>query len=354
MAADSPNERPAASAVKESDQNKPSGSPHATSLRTRLMGWIDRHGLRHLMSWEVLGLPVMTLIVGYVFWYLTPDFLTVSNLANVARQVSVLALVAWGMTAVVLTAGIDLSVGSVIALVTIFAATGMERFGEFGYITYGLAIGTGAGLINGLLIGKVGLSPFIATLGMLSVARGVALTITNGVPLFGLPDSPIYEIGRGYIGPVPTPVLFAVAGLIVMHVLLYRTRFGTYVYAVGGNEESARLAGIDVERIKILVYTLIGFLTGVGGLVLTARVRSGQPLIGDGLELEAIGAVVIGGVSLFGGVGRLSGTVWGVILIGIISNGLNLIGVSTFVQRIVLGLVIIVAVSATVVFRRRD
>jgi ribose transport system permease protein len=149
-------------------------------------------------------------------------------------------------------------------------------------------------------------------------------------------------------------VIFAVAGLALTWVLLYRTRFGTYVYAIGGNAESARLAGIDVGRVQVLIYTITGFLAGVGGVVLSARVKSGQPLLGEGLELESIAAVVIGGVSLFGGKGRLAGTVWGVILIGILSNGLNLIGVSTFVQRIVIGAVIILAVGATVVFRGKE
>jgi ribose/xylose/arabinose/galactoside ABC-type transport system permease subunit len=151
---------------------------------------------------------------------------------------------------------------------------------------------------------------------------------------------------------IPAPVLFAVAGFAATWVLLNRTRFGTYIYAIGGNEATAKLAGINVARVKVLIYTWAGFLTAVGGLVLTARVKSGQPLLGSGLELQAIAAVVIGGVSLFGGRGRLSGTIWGVILIGILSNGLNLVGVSTFIQQIVIGAVIIVAVGATMAARR--
>jgi ribose transport system permease protein len=324
------------------------------SLKEGTREWIAGHGLSGVVNWEVLGLPLMTLVVGYIFWYLTPNFLTISNLANVARQVSILALVAWGQTMVVLSAGIDLSVGSVVAMVSVFSAIGMQDHGPVGFLLYGVTAGTLAGLVNGFLIGRVGLAPFIATLGMLSIARGIALTRTNGVPIFGLPDSSVYSIGRGFVGPIPVPVIFAVAGLALTWVLLYRTRFGTYVYAIGGNAESARLAGIDVGRVQILIYTITGFLAGVGGVVLSARVKSGQPLLGEGLELESIAAVVIGGVSLFGGRGRLAGTVWGVILIGILSNGLNLIGVSTFVQRIVIGAVIILAVGATVVFRGKE
>jgi ribose/xylose/arabinose/galactoside ABC-type transport system permease subunit len=304
------------------------------------------------VSWENFGLPAMTFLVAFVFWYLTPDFLTISNFTNVARQVSVLALVAAGATLVILSAGIDLSVGSVLALVSVFAAKGMEAHGVTGYIAYGLAVGIFAGLVNGLLIGWLKIAAFIVTLGMLSVARGIALSTTNGVPIFGLPDSWIFDIGNGYVLGIPAPVLFAVAGFGATWVLLNRTRFGTYVYAIGGNEATAKLAGINVARVKVLIYTWAGFLTAVGGLVLTARVKSGQPLLGSGLELQAIAAVVIGGVSLFGGRGRLSGTVWGVILIGILSNGLNLVGVSTFIQQIVIGVVIVVAVGATMAARR--
>ncbi len=305
-------------------------------------------------DWETLGLPAATVVVALIFSYLSPNFLTISNAANVARQVSVLALVSWGETIVILAAGIDLSVGSVVALVGVFAAMGMQRFGAPGFILYGLAAGTVAGFLNGLVISRLRVTPFIATLGMLSVARGTALTMTSGVPIFGLPDSRIFEIGQGYIGPVPMPVIFAAAGFVVTAVILHRTRFGNYVYAMGGNEASAVLAGIDVARVKLLVYTLSGVFAAIGGLILTARVRSGQPLLASGLELQAIAAVVIGGVSLFGGRGRLAGTVWGVILIGILANGLDLIQVSTYVQQIVIGVVIVGAVAGTIMFRRSE
>jgi ribose/xylose/arabinose/galactoside ABC-type transport system permease subunit len=311
-------------------------------------------GLDRFVNWENLGLPMMTLFVGAVFWFLTPDFLTVSNLANVARQVSILALVAAGQTVVILSAGIDLSVGSIIALVSVFSAKGLQDFGVSGFIAYGLGVGVAAGLINGLLVGKAKIAAFIVTLGMLSMARGTALSVSNGVPIFDIPTPGLFQIGNGYVGPLPAPVLFAVAGFALTWVLLNRTRFGTYVYAIGDNEESARLAGINVSRTKVLIYTWSGLLAAVGGLVLTARVGSGQPLLGEGLELQAIAAVVIGGVSLFGGRGRLSGTIWGVILIGILSNGLNLMGVSTFIQEVVIGAVIVLAVGVATALQRSD
>jgi ribose/xylose/arabinose/galactoside ABC-type transport system permease subunit len=330
------------------------------TIRDRLTGARDRvRRLRatrwgRVLHWETVGLPLMTLATGYVFWYLSPAFLTLSNLANVARQVAALSLVAWGQAVVILSAGIDLSVGSIAALVSVFAAMGMQQYGVIGFVSFGLATGLVAGLINGLAIGRLRLAPFIATLGMLSIARGLALTTTGGVPIFGLPESAIYQIGRGYVGPVPIPVLIAAAGVVATWLLLYRTRFGMHVYAIGGNEEAATLAGVNVNRTKLLIYVYSGLMAAIAGLVLTGRVQSGQPLLAEGLELQAIGAVVIGGVSLFGGKGRLSGVIWGVILMGILANGLNLLGVSTFAQRIVVGVVIIIAVAGTEAFKNTD
>ena len=318
------------------------------------LGRLRETRLGRALNWETVGLPLMTALVAYVFWYLTPAFLTLSNFANVARQIAALALVAWGQAVVILSAGIDLSVGSVAAMVSVFAARGMHEHGVLGFLGYGLLAGLGAGLVNGLAVGKLRLAPFIATLGMLSITRGIALTTTGGVPIFGLPSSWIYQIGRGFFGPVPIPVIIALVGLALTWVLLYRTRFGKYVYAIGGNEEAAKLAGVSVPRTQILIYLFSGFMAACAGLVLTGRVQSGQPLLAEGLELQAIGAVVIGGVSLFGGKGRLSGVIWGVILMGILGNGLNLIGVSTFAQGIVIGTVIILAVAGTETFRPRD
>lgn len=310
--------------------------------------------LRRFLNWETLGLPLCVLVLGWVFWYLTPNFLTGSNFANVGRQIAVLLLVSCGMTLVILTAGIDLSVGSIVAVVSVYSAQAFASSGAVAFILVGLGVGLLAGLVNGVLVGYVGLAAFIATLGMLSVARGVALTETGGVPIFDMPDSGVYWIGQGSLAGIPAPLLFAAAGAAVTWFLLYRTAFGRYVYAIGGNEESARLAGVPVARVKLAVYAWTGLLTGLGGLLLTARVKSGQPTLGSGLELQAIAAVVIGGVALEGGRGRLVGVLWGVIFIGILANGLNLVGVSTFVQQIVIGMVTVVAVAATLIVDRRS
>jgi ribose/xylose/arabinose/galactoside ABC-type transport system permease subunit len=177
--------------------------------------------------------------------------------------------------------------------------------------------------------------------------------MTGGNPIFGLPDSAFFEIGTGYMGPIPIPVLFAVTGFVVLAFVLLRTAFGTYVYAVGGNEQAALLAGVPVARIKIAVYMLSGLFAAVGGIILTARVRTGQPLLGEGLELDSIATVVIGGTSLFGGRGGLVGTLFGVLFVGVLQNGLNLMGISTFVQRIVIGVAIILAVLLTVLREER-
>lgn len=305
--------------------------------------------LRHMhASWETLGLPIVVLVMSIGFAILAQNFFAVSNAGNVARQVAVLGMVGAAQTVVIISGGIDLSVGSVIAVANVLMAMGLAQ----GSIPLGLALALGSGLIigliNGSLIGLTRLPPFIVTLGMLSIARGLALTITDGVPIFGLPDTGFSWIGQGYVGPVPVPVLFMAATFIVMQVLLTRTRFGTSVYAIGGNEQAAILAGIPTPRVKIMIYALSGLIAALGGVILTGRVNSGQPLLGEGLELQSVATVVIGGTYLFGGRGRLVGTLFGVMFVGILQNGLNLLGISTFIQQVVIGASIIVAVLLTV------
>lgn len=300
------------------------------------------------LDWELLGLPAVLVILFVFFTLQAPNFAAPSNFANVARQVAVLALIATAQTVVILTAGIDLSVGSVVALASVLTATGLRDGSPGRGIAFAVAAGLLVGLANGLIIGYTAVTPFIVTLGMLSIVSGTALTITNGDPIFQLPDSWFYQLGIGFVGPVPVPVILAAATFVLIWILLYRTRAGTYVYAVGGNEQAASLAGIPVARTKLAVYMLSGLCAALGGVILTARVRSGQPLLGQGLELNAVAAVVIGGTSLFGGRGRLIGTIYGVLLVGIVSNGLDLLGISTFIQRIVIGAATIAAVLLTV------
>lgn len=300
------------------------------------------------VNWEVVGLPIVLVLLVAVFAVQAPHFAEVSNLSNVARQGAVLALIGIAQTVVILSAGIDLSVGSVIALSSVLMATGLQQGSAALGVAMALGAGLVVGLVNGLIIGLTRVTPFIVTLGMLSIVSGLALTLTNGDPIFELADSVFFQIGTGYVGPVPIPVIAAAIAFAAVWLLLYRTRFGTHVYAIGGNEQAANLAGIAVARMKVLVYMLSGGFAALGGIILTARVHSGQPLLGQGLELASVATVVIGGTSLFGGRGRLGGTLFGVALVGIVQNGLDLLGVSTFVQRIVIGAATIGAVLLTV------
>ena len=303
-------------------------------------------------SWETVGLPIVVVVMTAIFALSAPNFWALSNAGNVVRQVAVLGMIGAVQTAVIIGGGIDLSVGSVLAVANVLMAMGLAQ----GNVALGLVLALGSGLafglINGILIGRTQLAPFIVTLGMLSIARGTALTITDGVPIFGLPESGFAWIGQGYLGPIPAPAIVAVLTFAVIWVLLTRTRFGTALYAIGGNEQAAVLAGISAARTKIAIYALSGLTAALGGVILTARVNSGQPLLGQGLELDSVATVVIGGTYLFGGRGRIVGTVFGVMFVGILQNGLNLLGISTFVQQVVIGVSIIVAVLLTVLRSR--
>lgn len=300
------------------------------------------------IDWEAVGLPIVLAALLLYFTTQAPHFAEATNFSNVARQVAVLGLIATAQTLVVLTAGIDLSVGSTVALASVLTAMGLRDGSPWNGIAMALAAGLVVGLVNGLIIGYTAVTPFIVTLGMLSIVSGTALTLTNGDPIFELADSWFFQLGIGFVGPVPIPVVISLLVFAVLWLLLNRTKFGTYVYALGGNEQAAKLAGIPVARVKLSVYMLSGLCAAIGGVILTARVRSGQPLLGQGLELEAVAAVVIGGTSLFGGRGRLMGTIYGVLLVGMVRNGLDLMGISTFIQRIVIGAATIAAVLLTV------
>jgi ribose transport system permease protein len=308
--------------------------------------------LSQYMTWERIGLPAVILGLAAFFTMLEPRFLTQTNLTNIGRQVSILALASWGQTLVILSAGIDLSVGAVVALVSVVMGLTFKSLGPVPGIFAGLIAGALVGLFNGLIAGKTRVTPFVITLASLSIVRGLALTITGGVPVWDFPDSIVYVIGNGYFLGIPIPIYVAGIGFILVWCLLYLTPFGTRLYAVGGNEEAALLAGVNISRIKIAAYTMSGLLAGVGGVVLTLRVQSGQPLLGSGLELQTIAAVVIGGTSLFGGKGSLVGSLYGVIIIGVLANGLDILGVSSFVQQIIIGATTLGAVLFTTARRR--
>jgi ribose transport system permease protein len=283
-----------------------------------------------------------------VFIYLSfasDSFLSSDNLFNVGQQTAVTAIIATGMTLVIITAGIDLSVGSVAALAGVL---GVKLMVDTGLpvnlaIAGGVVVGALAGLVNGLLITITNLAPFIATLGMMSVARGLTLIVTGAVAVFGAPSG-FRLLGQGEVGPVPIPVIVLVVVAVLGHLVLTRTKLGRYSYAIGSNPEAARLSGIPVRRYLTGVYVIAGALAGLGGMIAASRVNSGQPNFGIGLELDVIAAAVIGGASLFGGQGTVVGTLIGGFLIALIRNGSVLLNVNTFYQSVIIGVIIWLAV----------
>lgn len=288
-----------------------------------------------------------------VLWILTPHFLTVSNLLNVAQQTSINAIIAVGLTFVIISGGIDLSVGSLVAFTGVVLASLLQRGLPLPLaLLAGLGTGLGCGLVNGALITFGRLPPFIATLGMMSVARGGALLFTDGRPISGFAED-FRWLATGEIAFLPAPVVVMGVVYAFAHGALRRTRFGRYVYAIGGNEEAAVLSGVPVRFHKTAVYGVCGLLSGLAAIVLTARLNSAQPIAGINYELDAIAATVIGGTSLMGGQGSVVGTLIGALIMGVLRNGLNLLGVSSFVQQLVIGAVIILAVLMDTLFKQR-
>jgi ribose transport system permease protein len=298
------------------------------------------------------GTSIGLLVLCAVLWALTPHFLTLSNLLNVAQQTSINAIVAVGMTFVILSGGIDLSVGSIVAISGVVLGTLLQD-GQALPVALLAALGAGiaCGIINGALVSWGGLPPFIVTLGMMSIARGAALVFTEGRPVSGF-DPMFRSIATGSPGFVPAPVILMVAVYAVAHLVLTRTTFGRYVYAIGGNEEATRLSGVAVRVHKTAIYAVSGLMSAVAATILTARLNSAQPIAGMMYELDAIAATVIGGTSLMGGEGSLGGTLVGALIMGVLRNGLNLLGVSSFLQQIVIGAVIVVAVLIDTMLKR--
>ena len=300
-------------------------------------------------SKEMLGKlgPLLGLfLIVIVITALNPSFMTTDNILNILRQVSISALIAFGMTFVILTGGIDLSVGSTLALTGAIAAS-MLASGMDPVLTMftALLIGAILGAINGVIIAKGKVAPFIATLATMTIFRGLTLVFTEGRPISDLGNEITFQmLGKGYFFGVPVPVVTMILAFFALYFIMHKTTFGRRVYAVGGNEGAAKLSGINVDRIKIAVYSLTGMLAALSALILTSRLNSAQPTAGTSYELDAIAAVVLGGTSLTGGRGWIFGTLVGALIIGVLNNGLNLIGVSSFFQQVVKGLVILVAV----------
>lgn len=285
------------------------------------------------------------LVVILIFALLKPKFLDINNIFNLLRQASINGLLALGMTFVVLTGGIDLSVGSILGASGIFAALVAQNqdIPWFVAVLVGLGVGLVLGSINGVVVSWLKVPAFVATLGMLSVARGITYLASDAKPVPGLSQG-FLKIGGGSIGIIPLPVIILVVVFIICSILLYWTKYGRYIYGVGGNSRAARVSGINVKKITCSAYMIAGALAGLAGVVLTSRVSSGLAMAGQNYETDAIAAVVMGGTSLAGGKGRLWGTLIGVLIIAVLNNGLDMMAVSSYWQLIIKGIIIIAAV----------
>jgi ribose/xylose/arabinose/galactoside ABC-type transport system permease subunit len=298
---------------------------------------------------------IAIIVESVVFAAIAPQFLSVPNLVNVALSIAITGILAVGMTAVILTGGIDLSVGSVAALAGVVAAM-IAATGGAGAVALGalaaLAVGLAVGAFNGVMVAQFRVPPFVTTLAMLTICRGLAFVVTGGRSIGNLPAGFGFA-GREHVLGVPVPVLLMFAVFAAGWFVLKRMTFGRYVYAVGGNREAAFLAGVKIRTVTLLVYVLNGLLVGLAGLVLASRLGAGVPNAGLQYELDVIAAVVVGGTSLNGGRGSVVGTFWGAVFIGVLNNGLNLAGIDPYMQRIALGAVILLAVLADQINKSR-
>jgi ribose/xylose/arabinose/galactoside ABC-type transport system permease subunit len=291
-----------------------------------------------------LALVLVLALTAAFFALRSPFFLTSDNLLNVALQSATNMVLAVGMTMVIASAGIDLSIGSLLAVAGVAMGVVSRAGGGSALVLgVGLAAGMAGGLVNGGLIAGWRIPPFIATLAVASAARGLALIVTGTRPIYGMP--PVMRfLGAGKVGPVPVPVIIAVLVATAGHVLMTRTQFGVYTLAIGGNEEALRLSGVNTGRWKVAVYGLAGLMCGIASVIVTARLNTAEPLAGTGFELDAIAATVMGGTSLAGGTGRVGGTVIAALILGVLRNGLTLLNVPSAFQQVALGAVIVLAV----------
>jgi ribose transport system permease protein len=292
------------------------------------------------------GIYLVLLLLVAFFAASSEAFLVPANLFNVARQISMLGIAAVGMAFVLLVGGIDLSIGSQMTMVNIVAAWMMVDGHQNPIIACLVALGisTSVGFMNGWVVANLRMPPLIVTLCSMTILEGLAYIISGGIPIFGFPKG-FSVIGQGYVGPVPVPVIIMVVILAIGSFILEKTYFGRYFYAVGGNEEAANLSGINVKRVKYLVYTLSGFFAGIAGIVMLSRTNSGQALAGKGFELDVLTAAVLGGVSVNGGQGKINNVVAGVLILGVLGNGLVLLNVSQYVQMVTKGAVLLLAVG---------
>lgn len=311
--------------------------------------------MKQMESFKRYGIFLVLLALIVFFSITSRNFLVTSNLLIIARQVSMLGIAAVGMTFVLLLGGIDLSIGSQITLVNIVAAWLMVN-GKVNPVIAGIAavgISTAIGFANGLIIARIKMPPIIVTLGAQIMVEGLAYIISGGLPIFGF-DKSFAVIGQGYVGIIPIPVIIMTVIMLIGAFILNSTYFGRYFYAVGGNEEAANLSGINVVRVKYLVYTLSGLFAGIAGIVLLSRTNSGQVLAGKGFEFDALTACVLGGVSINGGYGKISNVVAGILILGVLNNGMVLLNVSQYTQMFIKGAVLLLAVAFDCIQKNRQ
>lgn len=308
------------------------------------MGMINRKEILNQFKEKAIWVVLLLLVIGFTI--ANPRFLSSNNLFTIARQVSMYGIASIGMTFVILIAGIDLSTGSIITIVNVVCAFLMVNLGMSipVAIILSMLLALAIGFLNGALVSIIGIPAIIATFATQIIFKGAAYIISGGVPIYGF-DPAFKVIGQGYVGFVPVPVIIMAVCFLVGSFILNKTYFGRYFYAVGGNEEAAELSGIKVGRTKFLIYTLAGFFAGLAGIVMLSRTNSAQPTAGLGYEFDVITCVVLGGVSITGGFGKISGVVAGVLIIGVLTNGMVLMNISSYMQWIVKGIVLIIAVG---------
>lgn len=298
------------------------------------------------MIFERFGILLILLAMMLVLTILEPTFLNIKNLTNILRQITVITILSYGVTNIIITGGIDLGLGAYVALSAVLAAKFAQPESNLPVIVpilIGLATGTAVGIVNGTIISKCRIPPFIVTLGMTTIARGAAMLYANGKPISGFSHE-FKMIGGGDVYGIPVPILILIVMTVLSHLLLNNTKFGKYTRAIGGNENAAVISGVNVDKIKIMVYAFSGFCCGLAGLILCSRVDSAQPGSAVGYELDAIASTVIGGTSLSGGIGTVFGALIGSMIIGVLNTGLNLLNVSAYWQQILKGVIIICAV----------
>lgn len=309
--------------------------------------------IKNEINLKSFGLIFVILGIVIIMSFISPVFMTQKNIINIIRQISINGIIAVGMTFVILTGGIDLSVGSVVAMTSVII--GYLLGIEVPWIiacTVGVLVAIAFGIFNGIMVAYIGFQPFIATLATVTMGKGIALAFSGGRP-FPIRNKSFLELGKGYIGNIPIPVIILIVVVIIGLIVLNTTTFGRYIFAVGGNKNAAKLSGVKTKKVELSVYVISAICAAIAGLILSARISSGQPTSGIGYELDAIAATAIGGTSMSGGMGSLIGTVYGFIILGLMTNSMNLLNINSFYQEIVKGIIIVIAVFLDMSSKRK-